>query len=130
MKHKVSNPNKGLMWGVMAMAVLVLAVVVVFWFWCFPDGMHARQVPQARYGFCLSAGFQGDSLQLMVNDSVVYSGRPESDSLEVTVSLPEGENLLMVASPEEDRVSSFSLPREGGRIILQKHEGEVEMYSF
>ena len=66
----------------------------------------------------------------MVNDSVVYSGRPGSDSLEVTVSLPEGENLLMVASPEEDRVSSFSLPREGGRIILQKHEGEVEMYSF
>lgn len=130
MKHKVSNPNKGLMWGVMAMAVIVLAVVVVFWFWCFPDGVHARQAPQARYDIGLSADFRGDSLQLMVNDSLIYDGRPDTDALEVTVSIPEGENLLMVACPEDDRVSSFSLPREGGRVILRKHDSEVEMDSF
>ena len=130
MREKVRNPNKGLMWGVMAMAVIVLAVVVVFWFWCFPDGVHARQAPQARYVIGLSAGFRGDSLQLMVNDSLVYDGRPDSDSLDVAVSLPEGENLLMVVSPEEDRISSFSLPEEGGRVVLQKRNGDVEMDAF
>ena len=31
MKKKRANPNKGIMFGIMAMAVVVLAVVVFFW---------------------------------------------------------------------------------------------------
>ena len=38
MKKRRANPNKGIMFGIMAMAVVVLAVVVFFWMWCFPDG--------------------------------------------------------------------------------------------
>ena len=40
MKKRRANPNKGIMFGIMAMAVVVLAVVVFFWMWCFPDGTH------------------------------------------------------------------------------------------
>lgn len=126
MKRKVPNPNKGLMLGIMAMAIVVLAVVVVFWMWCFPNGVQAES-PRAGYKIVLAAGFQGDSLQLMVNDSLVFSRRVLADTLEVAVDVPDGENLLMVARPEEDRVSSFEMPEGGGRLTLRKRDGMVEM---
>lgn len=129
MKRKVANPNRGLMWGIMAMAIIVLAVVVVFWMWCFPNGVKT-ETPQAEYQIVLGSGFRGDSLQLTVNDSLVYCSRVVSDSVEVAVAVPDGENLLMVARPEEDRVSSFDMPPGGGRLMLRKHDGEVEMETF
>ena len=43
MKKRRANPNKGIMFGIMAMAVVVLAVVVFFWMWCFPDGTHGTE---------------------------------------------------------------------------------------
>ena len=131
MKKKKANPNKGIMFGIMAMAIVVLGVVAVFWWWCFPDGKRPRtERPQAAYRILLRDGFRGDSVQLHVNDSMVFCARVESDSTEVAVAVPQGENLLMVARPERDELTSFDLPREGGRLVLQSHDGEVEMEAF
>ena len=53
MKKKRANPNKGIMFGIMAMAVVVLAVVVFFWMWCFPDGTHGTEETQTEYRISL-----------------------------------------------------------------------------
>ena len=124
MKKKRANPNKGIMFGIMAMAVVVLAVVVFFWMWCFPDGT------QTEYRISLDEGFRGDSVQLQINDSVVFSRRVAADSLEVVVAVPDEENLLMVVRPEADAVSSFELPSEGGRVVLRNHDETVSMEAF
>ena len=115
MKKKRANPNKGIMFGIMAMAVVVLAVVVFFWMWCFPDGTHGTEEAQTEYRISLDEGFRGDSVQLQINDSVVFSRRVATDSLEVVVAVPDEENLLMVVRPEADAVSSFELPSNGRR---------------
>jgi hypothetical protein len=70
MKKKRANPNKGIMFGIMAMAVVVLAVVVFFWMWCFPDGTHGTEETQTEYRISLDEGFRGDSVQLQINDNV------------------------------------------------------------
>lgn len=123
----MANPNKGIMLGIMAMAVAVSAVVVSFWTWCFPDGTHGTEEPLAEYRIMLEEGFRGDSVRLLVNDSTVFSRRVAVDSLEVVVAVPDEENLLMVARPEADAVSSFELPPGGGRAVLRKHGGTVSM---
>lgn len=107
MKKKRANPNKGIMFGIMAMAVVVLAVVVFFWMWCFPDGTHGTEETQTEYRISLDEGFRGDSVQLQINDSVVFSRRVAADSLEVVVAVPDEENLLMVVRPEADAVLSL-----------------------
>lgn len=114
MKKKRANPNKGIMFGIMAMAVVVLAVVVFFWMWCFPDGTHGTEEARTEYRISLDEGFRGDSVQLQINDSVVLSRRVAADSLEVVVAVPDEENLLMVVRPEADAVSSFRCLRKAG----------------
>lgn len=130
MKKKRANPNKGIMFGIMAMAVVVLAVVVFFWMWCFPDGTHGTEETQTEYRISLDEGFRGDSVQLQINDSVVFSRRVAADSLEVVVAVPDEENLLMVVRPEADAGSSFELPSEGGRVVLRNHDETVSMEAF
>ena len=105
MKKKRANPNKGIMFGIMAMAIVVLAVVVFFWMWCFPDGTRGTEETRTEYRISLDEGFRGDSVQLQINDSVVFSRRVAADSLEVVVAVPDEENLLMVVRPEADAVS-------------------------
>ena len=118
MKKKRANPNKGIMFGIMAMAVVVLAVVVFFWMWCFPDGTHGTEETQTEYRISLDEGFRG------------VSRRVAADSLEVVVAVPDEENLLMVVRPEADAVSSFELPSEGGRVVLRNHDETVSMEAF
>ena len=127
---KRSNPNKGIMLGIMAMAIVVLAVVVVFWMWCFPDGKTQSGVGQTRYQVVLAEGFVGDSVMLQVNDSVMWAQRVMADSLEVPLDVQGNGNLLMVARPEEDMLSSFELLDDGGRVVLRKRDGEVQIDAF
>ena len=128
--RKRSNPNKGVMLGIMSMAIVVLAVVVVFWMWCFPDGKSKPGDGLAHYQVVLAEGFKGDSVMLQVNDSTMWARRVVSDSLEVPLAVTGEGNLLMVARPEADRVSSFELPDEGGRVVLRQRDGEVRMDGF
>lgn len=113
--------------GVMALAVVVLGVVIFFWMWCFPNGTSRGGVERTDYRFLLADGFCGDSVQLRMNDSLVFDRTVPHDSLEVTVRVPEGECFLMVVLPQSDMVSSFELPSEGAFVGLRNHDGKVEM---
>ena len=130
MKERRRNPNKGIMLGIMAMAIVVLAVVVVFWLWCFPDGAREAGGGQMHYRVVLAEGFRADSILLQVNDSVVWAQWVEADSVEVPLAVPGEGGLLMVVRPEADWVNTFELPREGGRLVLRKRDGMVEMDAF
>lgn len=114
------------MLGVMALAVVVLGVVIFFWMWCFPGGAASRE-SVSDYRLVLSEGFKGDSVQLQMNDSVVFSRMVACDSLEVSVKFPEEACFLMVARPLSDRVSSFELPVGGATVLLRDRNGKVEM---
>ena len=78
----------------------------------------------------LDAGFRNDSVQLQINDSIIFSRRVTEDVVEIVVTMPERENLLMVVRPEADEVSSFDLSPEGGRVVLQSDEGMVTLETF
>lgn len=129
MRKKQSNHNRTFMFGIAAMAVVVLAVIVFFWLWCFPNGT-ARVTEPVKYRILLADRMGGDSLLIQVNDSLVFSGMVTEDSLELTVAVPEKENLMMVVRPQADEVVSFDLPYDGGNVILRSDDGEVKMDAF
>ena len=72
MKHAKLNHNKQFMFGIMAMALVVIGVVILFWLWCFPMG-NADTPEAKRYAIHL-VGFQGDSLQVSLDDQVLLDG--------------------------------------------------------
>ncbi len=130
MKRRKANPNKGIMFGIIGMSVVVLAVAVSFWIWCFPGGTHGAERARTEYRISLDEGFRGDSVQLQVNDSMVFSRRVAAGSPEIVVAVPDEENLLMVICPEADAVSSFRLPPGGGRVVLRNRGETVSMETF
>ncbi len=128
MRKKRKNPNKGIMFGIMAMALVVLAVVVSFWMWCFPDGTHGAGAERAEYRISVDGSFLGDSVLLQVDDSVVFCRRVASTGTQEVTAAASGEgNLLMVTLPEAGTVSSYELPEGGGRIVLRNRGGTVCM---
>lgn len=127
MRQRRLNHNKDIMLGVMALAVVVLGVVVFFWMWCFPDGTPHEDAEKMDYRFLLADGFRGDSVQLRMNDSLVFSGKVPRDSLEISIGMPGEEYVLMVGLPQADRVSSFGLPPKGAAVLLRNNGGRVEM---
>ncbi len=131
MRRRRQNHNRGLMFAIMTMALVVIGVVMGFWFWCFPNGatrQDAASFPNSH--IVLAKGFLGDSIQLHINDSIVFDARIYEDSLDVALHLAGESNFLMVVLPDSDRVSSFDLPADGGRFVLYKDEGWVSMESF
>ena len=80
----------------------------------FPDGTHGTEEAQTEYRISLDEGFRGDSVQLQINDSVVFSRRVATDSLEVVVAVPDEENLLMVVRPEQMQSVRSNCLRKAG----------------
>ena len=114
MRRKRTNPNKGIMFGIMAVAVVVLAVVVFFWMWCFPGGTRGEGEARTEYRIFFDEGFRGDSVQLQINDSAVFSRRVSAEPLEIVVMVPGEENLLMVYARKQMRSVRSNCLRKAG----------------
>lgn len=127
MRKNRLNHNRDIMLGVMALAVVVLGVVIFFWMWCFPNGTPREDAAAMNYRFLLADGFRGDSVQLMLNDSVIFDGTVWSDSQAVAATLPKGSHVLMVFRPLSDTVSTFELPDKSSEITLSNYDEGVNM---
>ena len=104
MKKKKLNHNFEFMFAIMAMAIVVFGVVVFFWMWCFPQGAAETISPMQRYEVLLETGFKGDSVQLQLNDSVMFAVRVTEDAVTVTsVSLTMRWSCLRIAESTTTR---------------------------
>lgn len=126
MKHAKLNHNKAFMFGIMAMALVVIGVVIIFWMWCFPQGTPDTPAQVNRYEVRL-IGFQGDSLQVSLDDQVVFSASVPGDTCIVGSSYKEKQAVLMVGSFRSDEMVSFEVSDQDSPITLYRENGEIKM---
>ena len=122
MKKKKLNHNFEFMFAIMAMAIVVFGGVVLFWMWCFPQGAAESISPMQRYEVLLETGFKGDSVQLQLNDSVMFAARVTEDAVTVELSVPKQEkqsDFLMVLLPEKDMAYAFNLSTDAPEVVLR-----------
>lgn len=122
--NKKLNHNMKFMYGIMALALVVLAVVIVFWLWCFPQGVPDRQ-PQNRYQVLLEDGFDGDSLQVTLNDSVLFDGLVPFVPYALEVDYPEKEAVLMVGDYGNGEMEVFDMQAGTKPLKLKKDDSGV-----
>lgn len=127
MRKNKLNHNKEFMFAIMAMAVVVFCVVVFFWMWCFPQGTSETNF-SSDYKILLDDTFKDDSVQLQVNDSVVFEQRIYKAE-KITIAIPSKESaFLMLLMPEKDAAYSFNLPQGGGIVELSRKDNGVEIF--
>jgi len=125
MKHAKLNHNKQFMFGIMAMALVVIGVVILFWLWCFPMG-NADTPEAKRYAIHL-VGFQGDSLQVSLDDQVLLDGAVDGDTCIFGSDYPEKQAVLMVGSFRTDELVTFEITDEDSPVTVWRDNEEIKM---
>lgn len=128
MAHRL-NTNKQFMIGNMILAFAVIFVVVIFVYM----SLRLQQQKQAerhfieQYSVELAADLAGDSLALMVNDSLLLEQTLGTEPVSIRFGRFAEQSTLMVVDKASDRVQLFELDEQGGDYLLRKTDGQLEL---
>ncbi len=128
MAHRL-NTNKQFMIGNMILAFAVIFVVVIFVYM----SLRLQQQKQAerhfieQYSVELAADLAGDSLALMVNDSLLLEQTLGTEPVSIRFGRFAEQSTLMVVDKASDRVQLFELDEQGGDYLLSKADGRLEL---
>lgn len=125
MKHAKLNHNKQFMFGIMAMALVVIGVVILFWMWCFPQGTPDK--PKSKRYEVQLLGFRGDSLQVSLDDQILFDGTVDGDTCILGSDYPEKQAVLMVGSFRSDELVTFEVSDSDSPITVCRENDEIKM---
>lgn len=127
MAHRL-NTNKQFMIGNGILAFAVIFVVVIF---VYMSMRLQQQKSQERkfidcYTFVLESGFAGDSLSLLINDSLIRCTRVAKEPLTIEVQRFAEQSALMLVDHATDGLTIIELNERGGTYTLRKEGNEVK----
>ena len=127
MTHRL-NTNKQFMIGNGILAFAVIFVVVIF---VYMSMRLQQQKSQERkfidhYTFILESGFVGDSLSLLINDSLILCTRVTEEPLTIEAQRFAEQSALMLVDHATDGLSVIELGEKGGIYSLRKEGNEVK----
>lgn len=127
MAHRL-NTNKQFMIGNGILAFAVIFVVVIFVYMSMRLQQQKSQDRKFidRYTFVLASGFVGDSLSLLINDSLILATRVVQEPLTVEAQRFAEQSALMLVDHATDALSIIELSEKGGTYTLQKEENEIK----
>lgn len=127
MTHRL-NTNKQFMIGngILAFAVIFVVVVFVYMSMKFDFAKQSERHYNELYSICLSKGFVGDSIILMVNDSVLFDGIVDAEPLSIESKRFAEESALLIVEKNTERVSTFNLSEGGGSYRFEKDKESIK----
>ncbi|MCD8183235.1 MAG: hypothetical protein LUE99_09270 [Bacteroides sp.] len=127
MAHRL-NTNKQFMIGNGILVFAVIFVVVIFVYMSLRlqrDKEGERHFPET-YTITLTKGFAGDSVSILINDSLLADQRITQESFSIEVKRFAEQSALMIVDKETDRLSLFELSEKGGSYRFEKEGDEVK----
>lgn len=130
MAHRL-NTNKQFMVGngILAFAVIFVVVVFVYMSMRLQQQKNEERNFTETYTITLTKGFAGDSLSLLVNDSLLARLKITEEPFEMEVKRFAEQSALMIVDNLTDRLSLFELSEKGGNYRFEKENGEVKQLS-
>jgi len=122
------NTNKQFMIGngILAFAVIFVVVLFVYLTFRLQQKNEGRRYAEA-YTVVLGEGFVGDSLSVLVNDSLLLTTRVAKMPTSVQFTRFAEESSLLLVEHATDHLSVFPLSPKGGVCTLRKEAGKVVM---
>ena len=127
MAHRL-NTNKQFMIG---NGILAFAVIFVVGIFVYMSLRLQRQKDAERnfietYTITLARGFVGDSLSILVNDSVLVNQRITEEPFSIDVRRFAEQSALLIVDNATEELSLFELGESGGTYRFEKENGEVK----
>lgn len=120
------NTNKQFMIGngILAFAVIFVVVIFVYMSLRMSRKEGARQFPET-YTISIDSSLVGDSIEIFINDSLVFSGEPEKEGKLIRLNRFAENNSMLVVDKSTDIVSAFGIKEEGENITLIRKGNEI-----
>ena len=124
MKRKSTRANNAFLLGSLVMIVLVLIVVVLFLFLSFRIfDKNNDTAYNDRYEIVLGTSVLGNPVTVYLNDSLLFSGTPQS-TLTLSIGRFAQTSTLLVVDDATDIVSTIELPEHSATVRLGKKGSE------
>lgn len=81
------------------------------------------------YTITLTKGFVGDSLSLLINDSILINQKISTEPFSVEVGRFTDQSTLLIVDNNTEHLSLFELSEKGGNYRFEKEMGEVKQLS-
>ncbi|WP_294590350.1 hypothetical protein [uncultured Bacteroides sp.] len=127
MAHRL-NTNKQFMIGngILAFAVIFVVVIFVYMSMRLQQQKNGERNFIETYTITLTKGFTGDSLSLMINDSLLVNQKIAEEPFTVEVKRFSDQSALMIVDNATEKLSLFELSEKGGKYRFEKENGEVK----
>ena len=128
MTHRL-NTNKQFMIGngILAFAVIIVVVIFVYMSLKFDHDKSGQHHYAETYDIVLTQGFVGDSLSILINDSVCANTtitlQPDTFRIERFAQ----ENTLMIVDNRTESLAIFELSEKGGEYAFEKGADGVKL---
>lgn len=112
--------------GILAFAVIFVVVIFVYMSMRLQQKKDEDRNFIETYTISLTKGFAGDSLSILINDSVLVNQRITEEPFEIEVKRFAQQSALMIVDNATDQLSLFELSEKGGSYRFEKGNGEVK----
>ena len=125
------NTNKQFMIGngILAFAVIFVVVIFVFMSLRLQQRKDGERIFTEVYTITLTKGFAGDSLSLLINDSVLVNKKITEEPFSIDVKRFAEQSALLIVDNKTEGLSLFELSEKGGNYRFEKENGEVKQLS-
>jgi hypothetical protein len=106
--------------GILAFAVIIVVVIFVYMSLKFDFAKQSERHYAEQYTVTLVQGFTGDSITVMINDSILFDGTVAAEPLSIESARFADESALLIVEKSTDNVSTFSLSEKGGEYRLER----------
>lgn len=122
------NTNKQFMIGNGILAFAVIAVIVIFVYMSLrlQREKEGDRYFTEQYTISLANGFEGDSVSVLINDSLLLNRTIDSQPYDLQVKRFAEESTLMIVDNATDQLSVFELSERGGTYRYEKENGKVK----
>lgn len=127
MTHRL-NTNKQFMIGngILAFAVLIVVVIFVYMSMRLQRENEGERYYAEQYTISLVKGFEGDSISIYLNDSLLLNKTIDLEPFDLDVKRFAEESALMIVDNATEKLSLFELSEKGGTYRFEKEGEEVK----
>lgn len=121
------NTNKQFMIGNGILAFAVIAVIVIFVYMSLrlQREKEGDRYFTEQYTISLVSGFEGDSISILINDSLLLNRTINRQPYTLEVKRFTEESTLMIVDNATEQLSVFELSERGGTYRYEKEDGKV-----